>query len=37
LALVSFDEARWITGEVIYADGGAWLMNAGVPPEVQLG
>jgi enoyl-[acyl-carrier-protein] reductase (NADH) len=30
-------EAGWITGQVIYADGGASLMNAEVPPEIQLG
>jgi NAD(P)-dependent dehydrogenase (short-subunit alcohol dehydrogenase family) len=29
--------ARWITGQVIYADGGASLMNPEVPPEIQLG
>jgi hypothetical protein len=28
--------ARWITGQVIYADG-ASLMNPEVPPEVQIG
>ncbi len=37
VALFSSDQARWITGQVIYADGGASLMNAGVPPEIQLG
>ena len=26
-----------ITGQVIYADGGASLMNAEVAPEIQLG
>ena len=31
------DEAAWITGQVIYADGGASLMNPEVPPEIQLG
>ncbi len=30
-------EAGWITGQVIYADGGASLMNPEVPPEIQLG
>lgn len=30
-------EADWITGQVIYADGGASLMNAGVPTEIQIG
>ena len=28
---------RWITGQVIYADGGASLMNPEVPPEIQIG
>ena len=31
------DQASWITGQVIYADGGASLMNPEVPPEIQLG
>jgi hypothetical protein len=30
-------EPRWITGQVIYADGGASLMNPEVPPEIQIG
>ena len=30
-------EAAWITGQTIYADGGASLMNPEVPPEIQLG
>ena len=29
--------AKWITGQVIYADGGASLMNPEVPSEMQLG
>lgn len=29
-------QAGWITGQVIYADGGASLMNPEVPPEIQL-
>ena len=37
VALFSSAEAGWITGQVIYADGGASLMNPGVPPEIQLG
>jgi NAD(P)-dependent dehydrogenase (short-subunit alcohol dehydrogenase family) len=37
VALFSSDQARWITGQVVYADGGASLMTAGVPPEIQLG
>jgi NAD(P)-dependent dehydrogenase (short-subunit alcohol dehydrogenase family) len=36
-ALLCSDDASWITGQVIYADGGASLMNAEVPPEIQLG
>ena len=30
-------QANWITGQVIFADGGASLMNPEVPPEIQLG
>jgi NAD(P)-dependent dehydrogenase (short-subunit alcohol dehydrogenase family) len=37
VALLCAEEAGWITGQVIYADGGASLMNAEVPPEIQLG
>ena len=29
-------DAGWITGQVIYADGGASLMNAEMPSEIQL-
>jgi enoyl-[acyl-carrier protein] reductase III len=29
-------EAGWITGQVVYADGGASLMNPEVPSEIQL-
>jgi enoyl-[acyl-carrier protein] reductase III len=36
-ALLCSEDAGWITGQVIYADGGASLMNAEVPPEIQLG
>jgi NAD(P)-dependent dehydrogenase (short-subunit alcohol dehydrogenase family) len=36
-ALFCSEEANWITGQVIYADGGASLMNPEVPPEIQLG
>lgn len=36
-ALLCADEAAWITGQVIYADGGASLMSPEVPPEIQLG
>jgi NAD(P)-dependent dehydrogenase (short-subunit alcohol dehydrogenase family) len=37
VALLCSDKARWITGQVIYADGGASLMNPEVPPEIQIG
>ena len=36
-ALFCSEQANWITGQVIYADGGASLMNPEVPPEIQLG
>jgi NAD(P)-dependent dehydrogenase (short-subunit alcohol dehydrogenase family) len=36
-ALLCSADASWITGQVIYADGGASLMNSEVPPEIQLG
>lgn len=37
VALFCSAKARWITGQVIYADGGASLMNPEVPPEIQIG
>jgi NAD(P)-dependent dehydrogenase (short-subunit alcohol dehydrogenase family) len=37
VALFCSEQAAWITGQVIYADGGASLMNPEVPPEIQLG
>jgi enoyl-[acyl-carrier-protein] reductase (NADH) len=37
VALFCSDKARWITGQVIYVDGGASLMNPGVPTEIQIG
>ncbi len=37
VALLCSGKARWITGQVIYADGGASLMNPEVPPEIQIG
>jgi enoyl-[acyl-carrier protein] reductase III len=37
VALFCSPQAAWITGQVVYADGGASLMNAEVPPEIQLG
>ena len=36
-ALLCSEDAGWITGQTIYADGGASLMNPEVPPEIQLG
>jgi NAD(P)-dependent dehydrogenase (short-subunit alcohol dehydrogenase family) len=35
-ALLCSPEAAWITGQVIFADGGASLLNAEIPPEIQL-
>ena len=37
VALFCSERAGWITGQVIYADGGASLMNPEVPTEIQLG
>ncbi len=37
VSLFCSKEAEWITGQVVYADGGASLMNPEVPPEIQLG
>lgn len=37
VTLLCSEKARWITGQVIYADGGASLMNPEVPPEIQIG
>ena len=37
VSLFCSPEAAWITGQTIYADGGASLMNPEVPPEIQLG
>lgn len=37
VTLFCSEKAGWITGQVIYADGGASLMNPEVPPEIQLG
>jgi len=36
-ALLCSEQAEWITGQVIYADGGASLMNPEIPSEIQLG
>jgi len=37
VVLFCSEKARWITGQVIYADGGASLMNPEIPPEIQIG
>ena len=37
VSLFCSDQASWITGQVIYADGGASLMNPEVPTEIQIG
>lgn len=37
VALLCSEEAAWITGQTIYADGGASLMNSDLPPDVQRG
>jgi enoyl-[acyl-carrier protein] reductase III len=36
-ALLCSEDAAWITGQVIFADGGASLMNPEIPPEIQFG
>lgn len=35
VALLCSDEAAWVTGQVIHADGGAALMDAHLPLEIQ--
>lgn len=37
VALLCSEDASFITGQLIMVDGGASLMNAEVPPEIQLG
>jgi enoyl-[acyl-carrier protein] reductase III len=37
VTLFCSEKAGWITGQVIYAGGGASLMNPEVPPEIQIG
>lgn len=37
VVLLCSEKARWITGQLIYADGGASLMNPEVPPQIQIG
>jgi len=36
VALFCSEQAGWITGQTIYADGGTSLMTPEVPPEIQL-
>jgi enoyl-[acyl-carrier protein] reductase III len=36
VALLCAADAGWVTGQVIYADGGAFLMSPEVPPEIQF-
>jgi enoyl-[acyl-carrier protein] reductase III len=36
VSLFCSEQADWITGQTIYADGGASLMSPEVPPELQL-
>ena len=36
-SILCSEKAGWITGQVIYADGGSSLMTPEVPPELQLG
>jgi len=36
VSLFCSEKAQWITGQIIYADGGSSLMNPEVPPEIQL-
>jgi hypothetical protein len=36
VAIFCSEQAGWITGHVIHADGGASLMNPEVAPEIQL-
>jgi NAD(P)-dependent dehydrogenase (short-subunit alcohol dehydrogenase family) len=37
VSLLCSEEAGWVTGQLIYADGGASLMNPEVPPQIQFG
>jgi len=37
VGLFCSEDADWITGQIIYADGGASLMNPEVPTEIQIG
>jgi len=35
VALLCSEQANWITGQVIYADGGASLMDTVLPLQIQ--
>ena len=35
VSLLCMEEASWITGQLIYMDGGASLMDTVLPPEMQ--
>jgi enoyl-[acyl-carrier-protein] reductase (NADH) len=37
VSLFCSEKADWITGQIIYADGGSSLMNSEVPTEIQIG
>ena len=37
VAFMCSEEAGWITGQVIFTDGGASIMNPELPPEIQRG
>ena len=37
VSLLCSEDAGWVTGQLIYADGGASLMNSEVPPQIQFG
>ena len=37
MAFMCSEEAGWITGQVIFTDGGASIMNPELPPEIQRG
>jgi NAD(P)-dependent dehydrogenase (short-subunit alcohol dehydrogenase family) len=37
MTLFCSEQAGWITGQVIYADGGASLMNPEIPTEILIG
>ena len=37
VALFCSEDAAWITGQVIYADGGASIVTSDTPPEIQFG